>query len=116
MGCFAGMIARGLLCGALLWPLLAVSQVRQASEYLQRMDANGDGRVSDEEYLEWMLYAFDQMDRNGNGILEPEEQPGSRGKPITRQQQQQVILERFSRQDANQDGFLDEQELMAPPR
>jgi len=111
-----GLIARCLLGSALLLPLVAQAQVREASEYLQRMDRDGDGQISAEEYLEWMLYAFDHMDRNHNGILEAEEQPGGRGKPITREQQQQVILERFSRQDVNQDGFLSEQELMAPPR
>jgi len=110
------IITRCFLCSVLLWPFWVPAQVREASEYLQRMDTDADGRVSAEEYLKWMLYAFDQMDRNHNGILEPDEQPGGRGRPITRQQQQQVILERFSRQDVNQDGFLDAQELMAPPR
>jgi len=112
----SGNWVRGLFFGLLLLPLSGVAQVREASEYLQRMDTDGDGRVSAEEYLEWMLYAFDRMDRNHNGILEAEEQPSGRGQPITRQQHQRVILERFSRQDANQDGFLSEQELMAPPR
>jgi len=113
---YLGLIARCVLGSALLLPLWVQAQVRQASDYLQRMDTDGDGRVSTEEYLAWMLYAFDHMDRNQNGILEPEEQPGGRGKPITREQQQQVILQRFSLQDADQDGFLSEQELMAPPR
>jgi len=103
-------------CLLLTLPLQATAQVREASEYLQRMDQNGDGRVSAEEYLNWMLYAFDQMDVNGNGILEPEEQPSGRGRPITREQQQKVILERFHRQDADHDGFLSEAELLAPPR
>ena len=80
------------------------------------MDLDGDGRIGPDEYLQWMLYAFDRMDRNGNGVLEPEEQPGGRGKPITREQQAQVILERFGKQDADHDGYLSARELMAPPR
>jgi len=94
----------------------AMAQVQDTHEYLQRMDADGDGKVSPDEYLQWMLYAFDRMDRSGNGVLEPEEQPGGRGKPITREEQRQVILARFARQDANGDGFLSARELMAPPR
>ena len=98
----------------LAWP--AAAQVQDTRDYLQRMDLDGDGRIGPDEYLQWMLYAFDRMDRNGNGVLEPEEQPGGRGKPITREQQKQVILERFGKQDADGDGYLSARELMAPPR
>ena len=98
----------------LAWP--AAAQVQDTRDYLQRMDLDGDGRIGPDEYLQWMLYAFDRMDRNGNGVLEPEEQPGGRGKAITREQQVQVILERFGKQDADGDGYLSARELMAPPR
>lgn len=100
----------------LLLALPAAAQVQDANAYLQRMDLDGDGRIGPDEYLQWMLYAFERMDRNGNGVLEPEEQPGGRGRPITREQQVQVILERFRKQDANGDGYLSARELMAPPR
>ena len=100
----------------LIASLPAIAQVQDTSAYLQRMDGNGDGRVSPDEYLQWMLYAFDKMDRNGDGVLEAAEQPGGRGKPITREEQRQVILARFARQDANSDGYLSARELMAPPR
>lgn len=96
--------------------LPAMAQVQDTGEYLQRMDTGGDGRVSPDEYLQWMLYAFDRMDRNANGVLEADEQPGGRGKPISREEQRQVILARFARQDANSDGYLSARELMAPPR
>ena len=104
-----------LLAAATL-PWAAMAQVQDTADYLRRMDLDGDGRVSPDEYLQWMLYAFDRMDRNGNGVLEPEEQPGGRGRPITREQHRQVILERFHRQDADGDGHLSARELMAPPR
>lgn len=101
-----------LLCAS----LPAIAQVQDTNAYLQRMDSDGDGRVSPDEYLQWMLYAFDKMDRNGDGVLEAAEQPGGRGKPISRDEQRQVILARFARQDANSDGYLSARELMAPPR
>ena len=104
-----------LLLAALL-PCVAMAQVQDTADYLRRMDADGDGRVSANEYLQWMLYAFERMDDNGNGVLEPAEQPGGRGQPITRGQQTQVILQRFHKQDANGDGYLSARELMAPPR
>lgn len=110
------MIGRLIAAGLLLVTLPAAAQVQDTATYLQRMDADADGRVSPDEYLQWMFYAFDRMDRNGNGVLEPDEQPGGRGKPITRNEQRQVILARFARQDADGDGYLSARELMAPPR
>ena len=101
---------------AALLPWAAPAQVQDAGDYLRRMDLDGDGRVAPDEYLRWMRYAFERMDRDGNGVLEPAEQPGGRGRPITRDQHEQAILARFHQQDANGDGFLDARELMAPPR
>ena len=80
------------------------------------MDADGDGRVSLPEYQDWLSYAFDAMDANRDGILQPHEQPGGRGQPITRAEHRKRLAERFARQDANRDGFLDARELAAPPR
>lgn len=97
-------------------PVVASAQVTDTATYLQRMDRDGDGRVSPAEYVDWLIYGFDQMDRNGDGVLEPAEQPGGRGKPITREQQRQTLLARFARQDANGDGYLSARELLAPPR
>ncbi len=102
-----------LLC---LLPLAALAQVTDTATYLQRMDSDGDGKVSETEYVQWMLYAFDHMDRNGDGVLTADELPGGKGRPITREQQRQVIVQRFHKQDANGDGFLDARELSAPPR
>ena len=62
----------GLLLAALL-PGAALAQVTDTASYLQRMDSDGDGRVSEAEYVQWMLYAFDRMDRNGDGVLTAEE-------------------------------------------
>src|SRR5690606_29349258 len=42
-----------------LLPLAAQAQVDATGDYLSRMDADGDGRVSLAEYQDWMSYAFD---------------------------------------------------------
>ena len=107
-----------LLCGVLLAGpgVPAAAQVERTADYLARMDSDGDGRVSQSEYLAWMGYAFERMDRDGDGVLSPSEQPGGKGRPIRLEEHRQRLAERFTRQDANGDGYLDARELAAPPR
>jgi Ca2+-binding EF-hand superfamily protein len=99
---------------ALALPLAA--QVERTSDYLARMDSDGDGRVSRGEYVAWMGYAFERMDADGDGVLSASEQPGGKGRPLSLQLHRQRLAERFARQDSNGDGYLDARELAAPPR
>ncbi|WP_372177818.1 EF-hand domain-containing protein [Xanthomonas axonopodis pv. phyllanthi] len=115
--------ARGVIVRALLvvWcacvpAIAAQAQVQDSQQYLQRMDTDGDGRVSLDEYLAWMSYAFDQRDTDHDGVLQGEELPGRRGKPITRAAHRATLIARFARQDADGDGYLSARELLAPPR
>ena len=96
--------------------LAAQAQVRGTGDYLQRMDTNGDGKVSVVEYQDWLTYACDGMDRNRDGVLSADEQPGGRGKAITREEHRARLAERFRRQDVDRSGFLDAKELSAPPQ
>lgn len=97
-------------------PAPAQPEVETTSDYLTRMDADGDGRVSPAEYLDWMDYAFDARDLDRDGVLGAAELPGGKGQPILRAQHRQRIAERFRKQDADGSGFLDTKELAAPPR
>lgn len=97
-------------------PWIAHAQVSATSDYLQRMDSDGDGRVSQNEYLDWMSYAFDARDVDRDGVLSPQEQPGGKGVAITRVQHRERLADRFRKQDRNGDGFLDARELSAPPQ
>jgi Ca2+-binding EF-hand superfamily protein len=104
-----------LLCAGLLAASGAVAQVERTGDYLVKMDLDGDGRISQAEYVAWMSYAFERMDRDGDGILSSAELPGGKGKPITLEEHRARLAERFVRQDANKDGWLDARELAAPP-
>jgi hypothetical protein len=99
-----------------LLPLPLSAQVRGTGDYLQRMDTDANGKVSLVEYQDWLSYAFDNMDRNRDGLLAPEEQPGGRGKPLTRDAHRTRLAEMFKRQDRNRDDALDAKELAAPPQ
>ncbi len=92
------------------------AQVHGTGDYLQRMDTDANGKVSLLEYQDWLSYAFDNMDRNRDGLLAPEEQPGGRGKPLTREAHRTRVAEMFKRQDRNRDDVLDAKELAAPPQ
>lgn len=108
--------ARAGLFVCVLLPLAAAAQVTATADYLARMDADGDGRVALLEYQDWLSYAFDGMDRDGDGVLAMHELPGRRGGPVTRLAHRERLALRFAKQDANRDGFLDARELAAPPR
>jgi hypothetical protein len=97
-------------------PLAALAQVRSSSEYLVRMDRDGDGRVSLPEYQDWLSYAFDAMDHDRDGVLSAAEQPGGRGAPLARAVHRERLAERFRRQDTNRDNVLSAKELASPPQ
>lgn len=112
----AGGLALLTMAGLLTLLLPAAAQVRGSGEYLQRMDTDGDGRVSVSEYQAWMGYAFERMDRDGDGVLTAAELPGGRGRTVSLAAHRQALATAFSRQDGNGDGFLDARELAAPPQ
>lgn len=114
----ACMPAMQRLCSAilLLLPLSAFAQVNATSDYLARMDTNGDGRVDQAEYLDWMSYAFDARDGNRDGVLTPDELPGGKGQALTRVQHRERLAATFVKQDVNRDGHLSARELAAPPQ
>ncbi|WP_111265130.1 EF-hand domain-containing protein [Marilutibacter maris] len=99
----------------LTWAAAATAQVQATGDYLSRMDEDQDGRVSLAEYQNWMSYAFEHMDRNGDGILSADELPGGRGEPVSLDEHRTKLARTFLRQDQDKDGFLDARELAAPP-
>ncbi|QNP39477.1 EF-hand domain-containing protein [Lysobacter solisilvae (ex Woo and Kim 2020)] len=105
-----------LACAAVFGPGPVVAQVVAAHDYVARMDADQDGRVSLAEYQGWMGYAFERMDANRDGVLAVDELPGGKGKPVSLVEHRESLAAMFRRQDANADGFLDAKELAAPPR
>ena len=105
-----------MLAGLVLAGGGALAQVTGTDDYLARMDTDGSGRVSLEEYQAWMGYAFAQMDRNRDDRLTPDELPGGRGHGISLAEHRQRLADAFRRQDTNRDGALDARELAAPPQ
>ncbi len=94
------------------WPAFAQDT---PSQYLQRFDSNGDGCVSETEYVAYMGQGLRNMDSNGDGTIETDELPGARGQPITWQAYQRNLRRQFRKLDRKHDGCLNDRELTAPP-
>jgi Ca2+-binding EF-hand superfamily protein len=100
---------------ALLFASAATLAQDSRAEYLQRFDTDGDGRVSAAEYVAYMSQGFRNMDSNGDGIIDTDELPGGRGRPITLLENQDNLRRQFHKLDRNRDGYLNARELTAPP-
>jgi Ca2+-binding EF-hand superfamily protein len=96
--------------------LLLAGSAAQADDYFSKVDLDGDGRVSLPEFLERMSFAFRQMDVDRNEVLEPHEQHIPDAPTITLAQHHERFTAQFMRQDADGDGHLSREELLAPPR
>jgi Ca2+-binding EF-hand superfamily protein len=105
---FAGLLLAGATCAAQDYP-------QTPRDYLRLMDTDGDGKISEAEYLHYMSRGFARMDTNGDGILEPAELPGGRGRAIELREFQDNLRRQFHRLDRNHDGFLSAKELAQPP-
>ncbi|SEW13181.1 EF-hand domain-containing protein [Luteibacter sp. 329MFSha] len=89
---------------------------RTPSEYLRWMDADGDGRIDETEYVRYMSQGFLRMDVNGDGVLDANDGPTRPGaRPVHLDAFQRNLIHQFHKLDRNHDGYLDAKELAQPP-
>ena len=96
--------------------LFAAANAQAPDDWFARVDTDADGRVSLDEFLAKMSWAFSQRDLDGDGVLQPSEQHVADAKPITLADHRARFARQFGRQDVDGDGFLSRRELLAPPR
>ena len=102
-----------LVSGAMADAAAAGADARR--DYFAAADRDGDGRLSLAEYQDWMSYAFRRLDRNGDGVLAPEEQVVPNAVRLTIEELHARQAEQFRRQDRDHDGRLSASEFLAPP-
>lgn len=114
---FVALAARSIFLVVLPAALIVHAQdyPRSPREYLRLMDSNGDGRISEAEYVTYMSRSFSRMDSNGDGVLESDELPGGHGRPISLRDFADNLRRQFHRLDRNHDGYLSAKELAQPP-
>ena len=91
------------------------ASAQSGASYFDIVDLDHDGRISPAEYLERFSYAFRQMDRNRDGVVEESEQEVPGAPRMTLAQMHAQLAEQFRRQDKNHDGGLSPREFLAPP-
>ena len=99
---------------SLLLPTLAGAQSR--ASYFDMADADHDGKLSLPEFQEWMSYAFRQMDKNHDEVIEPDEQLVPNAPRLTLEELHERQATQFRKQDKNHDGLLTQTEFLAPPQ
>ncbi|SLN18012.1 EF-hand domain-containing protein [Ruegeria meonggei] len=91
--------------------VLAAGPKDRAPVTFQELDANGDGQVTQDEMQAHRNQRFTDADTDGDGQLSVEEmQSAAQTKASER------VTKMFEKNDANQDGFLTEDELPKPRR
>jgi len=91
-------------------PALAQPSAGSMIERLKEADANGDGAITREEFLNYRAAQFDRLDRNHDGVLTADDRPRMAG--FGGGQTRGSMLEQF---DANQDGRVDKSEYVNGP-
>jgi hypothetical protein len=73
---------------------------RTPAEYLRWMDASGDGKLDEGEYVRYMSQGFMRMDVNGDGVIDANDGPMRPGaKPIHLDEFQRNLIRQFHRLD-----------------
>lgn len=100
-----------------LCALAMTAQPGGVDAYLALFDRNGDGRISQHEYVAYMMRGFEALDANHDGVLDADELPPSprNRAPLSAEQRKRELIATFRRQDLDRDGMLDARELSEPP-
>jgi Ca2+-binding EF-hand superfamily protein len=104
----AAALAACLACG--IGPAAA-----QGGDYFRLVDLDHDARISLAEYVERFSWAFRQMDRNRDGVLDPGEQLVANAPRLTYAEHAARLEAQFPKPDSNHDGGLSRREFLAPP-
>ena len=91
----------------------SAEQLEKVRSILTEADANGDGRVTRQEYDAHRADIFAKLDRNGNGVVSEEDAPKIR---IAKKKFTEKLEQVLAMADKNGDGKLSRAEWDKPER
>jgi Ca2+-binding EF-hand superfamily protein len=89
------------------------------SDMFKKMDTDGDGKISADEFAAAHKEKFQKMDTNGDGKLSPEEMKAGfeKGAKMMGKSagpyKEEAVAEKIKMMDTNNDGYISEDEFMA---
>lgn len=99
-----------LVCGALIGGTAGLASAQRGAgggSPFDRADANGDGKVTRDEYVAAREAQFGRMDRNQDGVVSKADFPRAASRPAAEGRLDQFIAEA----DVNKDGAVSKDEL-----
>ena len=97
-----------ILCGVAAFALAGAAVAQQAGDRPVRGDADGDGRISQAEFISRHADRLQAMDTDNNGVVTAAERAAAR-----QARQAEHADRRFARMDANSDGVISRAEFDA---
>lgn len=104
-----------LMAACLVFAVPAAAQTNvsaQAIERLRQADANHDGLVSRQEFLNYRARQFARLDRNGDGYITNTDMPSALARRAPAGMSPQELVVQF---DANRDGRVSQSEFVNGP-
>jgi Ca2+-binding EF-hand superfamily protein len=106
---------RAIAAVAVLLLCAGTAGAQSSDSYFDIVDSDDDGRISLAEYQDRLSYAFRQMDRNHDDVVDESEQLVAGAPRMTLAELLAQLATQFRRQDKNKDGLLSPREFLAPP-
>jgi Ca2+-binding EF-hand superfamily protein len=86
-------------------------------EVFMKMDTNGDGKISVEEWTTAHKDIYAKMDANGDGKVTPDEMKAGiekqHGQMMGKPGAEEMVTEKIKMMDTNGDGYISEEEFIA---
>jgi Ca2+-binding EF-hand superfamily protein len=111
-----GLAAAAMSAFLCIGARVALADTESAEAEFKKMDTNGDGKISADEWTAAHKEMFSKMDTNGDGKISVDEMKADlekHQKMMAKPGAKEMISEKVKMMDTNNDGYISEDEFMA---